>query len=250
MQKWAPMLLVIRLPLIILWIVFSTMLGIIACILRPFNPGNIRVTTRVLQYGRYILGIKIVFRNKEIMDENRPCVFISNHQDNLDIFLGSMALPKRTVSIGKKSIIFIPFFGLYYWLSGNILIDRSNKKKAFETMDVAAKTIKEKNISVWIMPEGTRSKGRGLLPFKKGPFVTAIKAGVPIVPVTWSNYTKELNLNRWHAGTIIMEVLPPIQTAGLAIEDVNVLKDEAHHKMKDAIKRLDQEVKSSFEKTT
>lgn len=247
MQKWAPMLLMIRLPLIILWIIFSTMLGIIACILRPFNPGNIRVTTRVLQYGRYILGINILFRNKEIMDQNRPCVFISNHQDNLDVFMGAMALPKRTVSIGKKSIIFIPFFGLYYWLSGNILIDRSNKRKAFAAMDIAAKTIKDKNISVWIMPEGTRSKGRGLLPFKKGPFLTAIKAGVPIVPIVWSNYTKDLKLNRWNAGTIIMEVLPPIQTAGLSINDVNILKDEAYIKMNEAITNLDLEVKKIHE---
>ncbi len=181
------------------------------------------------------------------MDDNRPCVFISNHQHNLDIFPGAMALPERTVSIGKKSIIFIPFFGLYYWLSGNILIDRANKRRAFETMDTAAKTIKEKNISVWIMPEGTRSKGRGLLPFKKGPFVTAIKAGVPIVPIAWSNYVKQINLNRWHAGTIIMQVLDPISTTGIDINDVNQIKDEAFGRMKSAIDLLDLEIKNNHE---
>lgn len=238
------MLLILRIPLICIWIIITTVIGIIACILRPFNPKNIRVTTQLLQYGRYILGITIELRNKHIMDENRPCVFISNHQDNLDIFAGAMALPKRTVSIGKRDILLIPFFGLYYWLSGNILINRGNKRKAFETMDVAANTIKNKNISVWIMPEGTRSRGRGLLPFKKGPFITAIKAGVPIVPVAWSNYIIEgVHLNRWHAGTIIMEVLPPIPTAGLKIEDAGKLKDEAFAIMSAAIARLDIEVK-------
>ncbi len=247
MQKWALMLLLIRLPLIAVWIMFSTLLGIIACILRPFNPRNIRVTTKVLQLGRYILGIKIILRNKEIMDQQRPCVFISNHQHNLDVFGGAMALPARTVSIGKRSIIFIPFFGLYYWLSGNILIDRKNKRRAFETMDIAAKTIKEKNISVWIMPEGTRSKGRGLLPFKKGPFITAIKAGVPIVPIAWSNYVNHINLNRWHAGTMILQVLDPISTAGLSVDEVNIVKDEAYQKMKAAIALLDEEVKKLHE---
>ena len=239
------MLLLLRIPLICLWIVITTVIGILACILRPFNPKNIRVTTQLLQYGRYILGLKIILRNYDIMDANRPCVFISNHQDNLDIFAGAMALPPRTVSIGKRDILFIPFFGLYYWLSGNILINRSNKRKAFETMDVAANTIKNKNISVWIMPEGTRSRGRGLLPFKKGPFITAIKAGVPIVPVAWNNYIIEgVNLNKWHSGTIIMEALAPIPTAGLTIEDAGALKDQAYNIMKVAIAKLDAEVKN------
>ena len=183
-------------------------------------------------------------RNEHIMNENRPCVFISNHQDNLDIFAGAMALPPRTVSIGKRDILYIPFFGLYYWLSGNILINRSNKRKAFETMDIAANTIKNKNISVWIMPEGTRSRGRGLLPFKKGPFITAIKAGVPIVPVAWNNYILEgVNLNKWHSGTIIMEALPPIPTAGLTVEDAGMLKDKAFDIMREEIAKLDAEVK-------
>ena len=239
------MLLAIRIPLIIVWIIFSTLIGIIVSIFRPFDPRNIKVTTRFLKYGRFILGMKIELRNSHYMTENQPCVFISNHQDNLDIFAGALALPDRTVSIGKKDIVWIPFFGLYYWLSGNILINRSNKRSAFGTMDIAAKAIREKNISVWIMPEGTRSRGRGLLPFKKGPFITAIKAGVPIVPVAWSNYVKNINLNKWHSGTILMEALPPIHTNGKTLDDVTNIKDEAYELLKTAIARLDLEVANS-----
>ncbi len=242
------MLLAIRIPLVIIWIIFSTMIGIVVSIFRPFDPRNIKVTTRILKYGRFILGMKIELRNAHIMTDNHPCVIISNHQDNLDIFAGALALPERTVSIGKRSIIWIPFFGLYYWLSGNILIDRKNKRSAFETMDVAAKAIKENNISVWIMPEGTRSRGRGLLPFKKGPFITAIKAGVPIVPVAWSNYIEGMNLNKWHSGTILMEVLPAISTEGLSVDDVHDLKEKAYEAMKNGIAKLDLEVANSKHK--
>ena len=238
------MLLILRIPLICIWIMITTAIGIVACIVRPFNPKNVRVTTRLLQYGRYILGLKIILRGEQIMNDNRPCVFISNHQDNLDIFAGAMALPKRTVSIGKRDILFVPFFGLYYWLSGNILINRGNKRQAFETMDIAAGIIKNKKISIWIMPEGTRSKGKGLLPFKKGPFITAIKAGVPILPVAWSNYIIEgVNLNKWHSGTLIMQALDPIPTTGLTIQDAGMLKDKAYDLMKAAIEKLDVEVK-------
>lgn len=241
------MLLLIRIPLVCIWIIITTLIGIIACIIRPFNPKNVKVTTNLLQYGRYILGIKIEVRGRDIMDANRPCVFISNHQDNLDIFAGATALPDRTVSIGKRDILLIPFFGLYYWLSGNILINRSNKKSAFKTMDIAADTIKNKKVSVWIMPEGTRSRGRGLLPFKKGPFITAIKAGVPIVPVAWNNYISDVNLNKWHAGTIILQALPPISTDGLRTEDATRLKDEAFELLSREIAKLDHEVKYARE---
>jgi 1-acyl-sn-glycerol-3-phosphate acyltransferase len=236
------MLIAIRIPLILIWVIFSTLCGIFVSLFRPFNPKNIKVTTNLLKYGRFILGLKLVLKNQEIADQNRPCIFLSNHQHNLDIFPGAFCLPDRTVSIGKKNILWIPFFGLYYWLSGNILIDRKNKRSAFETMDVAARTIKTKNISVWIMPEGTRSKGQGLLPFKKGPFITAIKAQVPIVPYAWSNYVGKINLNKWHSGTILMEILPPISTNGLGLEDATKLKDQTFAIMDEAIKRLDREV--------
>ncbi len=65
----------------------------------------------------------------------------------------------------------MPLFGQLYWLSGNILIDRKNRTRAFETMAETARKIKEKCLSVWIFPEGTRSRGRGLLPFKLGHFI-------------------------------------------------------------------------------
>ncbi len=236
------MLLVPRMLFIFVWIMFSTTLGILVSIFRPFHPSNIKVTTNLIAYGRKILGIKILVRNAQEFDHHRPCVMVSNHQHNLDIFPGCTAFPDRTVSIGKKSIIWIPFFGLFYWITGNILIDRKNKKMAFEAMDVAAKSIKDRNISVWIMPEGTRSRGRGLLPFKKGPFITAIKAGVPVIPIAISSYVGKLNFNRWHAGTILIEVLPAVVTQGLSVQDANDLKNRVHAMMKIAIEKLDLEV--------
>ena len=109
-------------------------------------------------------------------------------------------------------------------------------------MDGAAKAIKNEDKSIWIMPEGTRSKGRGLMPFKKGAFVTAIKAQVPIVTVAWSNYINDLNINHVKAGTILVEILPPIQTKGLTMDDVDALKEKAYNQLKEALARLDQEV--------
>lgn len=236
------MLFIIRMPLLFLWIAMSAMWGILMGLMRPFDPRNVHAMTDILKHGLKIVGVEVEVRNKASMNQYLPCVFISNHQDNFDIFMGASAIPERTVSIGKKNLIYLPIFGLFYWLSGNILIDRKNKRSAFDTMDEVAKSIKAKNTSVWIMPEGTRSRGRGLLPFKKGPFITAVKAEVPIIPVAVSNYVGKLKFNKWHAGKIIIEVLPAILTAGKTIDDAIDLKDQAHSALKNAIDRLDAEL--------
>ena len=75
------------------------------------------------------------------------------------------------------------FVGELYWLTGNILIDRANRSKAMDTISQVAEQIKKNKVSVWMFPEGTRSRGRGLLPFKTGAFHAAIAAQVPIVPI-------------------------------------------------------------------
>lgn len=64
-----------------------------------------------------------------------------------------------------------------------------------------------------MFPEGTRSRGRGLLPFKTGAFHAAIAAGVPIIPVCVSTTSNKINLNRLHNGLVIVEMLPPIDVS-------------------------------------
>lgn len=235
-----------RLFIYILWVVAACTIGIFAGLMRPFSAKNTKMVSDIINSGRHILGIKVKMKNREYMNAHRPCVFISNHQDNLDIIPGCHAVPDDTVTIGKKDILYIPFFGLFYWLAGNILINRSNKKSAFSTMDQAASQIRDRKISVWIMPEGTRSRGRGILPFKKGPFITAIKAQVPIVPVAISSYIRHLDFSKWDAGTMLIEALPAVETAGLKPEDATALKDKCYEMIVAAVERLDREVEAQM----
>lgn len=234
------MLSLIRIVLTAIYISIAGLYGTIYCLFRPFNAANLKHIANIMWRGSKILGFNIDVRNEESLPKH-PIVIVSNHQENMDVFMGARIIPYKCVSIGKRSIIYIPFFGLFYWLSGNILINRSNKKSAHGTMDEAARHIKERGISVWVLAEGTRSKGRGVLPFKKGAFITAIKAQVPIYPVAISSY-KSINFNRWNAGTVIMEVLPPISTENLKLEDATRLKDLAHQMIKDKVAELDREL--------
>ena len=156
----------------------------------------------------------------------------------------SNAVQPGTVSVGKKSLKWIPFFGQMYWLTGNILIDRKNTSKAMNTMNLTADKIKKNKLSVWLFPEGTRSKGRGLLPFKTGAFRTAVQAGVPLVPVCASNSHNVIKLNRWNNGKMIIEFLDPVDITDSSREGIRNTANKVHSLMENKIAQLDAEAKN------
>lgn len=190
-----------------------------------------------------ILGLHVEIRVPKNLDPYEPVVYIGNHQNSYDIFTVSNAVLPNTVSVGKKSLAWIPFFGQMYWLTGNILIDRNNKNKASNTIAATAARIKKQRISVWLFPEGTRSYGRGILPFKTGAFRTAVQAQVPIVPVLCSD-TSKIKLNRWNNGKFIIEYMAPIQVEDLNIDKVRALADRTRKQMAEKFEQINQEAQS------
>ena len=111
-----------------------------------------------------------------------PAVYVCNHQSNYDIFTVTGAVQPGVVAVGKKSLLWLPFFGLIFWLSGNVLIDRSNRSRAIGTIGQVVDRIKHRGTSIWMFPEGTRSQGRGLLPFKAGPSTLPSRPRCPWCP--------------------------------------------------------------------
>ncbi|EPH3908388.1 TPA: 1-acyl-sn-glycerol-3-phosphate acyltransferase, partial [Escherichia coli] len=101
---------------------------------------------------------------------------------------------------------------------------------------------KKRRISIWMFPEGTRSRGRGLLPFKTGAFHAAIAAGVPIIPVCVSTTSNKINLNRLHNGLVIVEMLPPIDVSQYGKDQVRELAAHCRSIMEQKIAELDKEV--------
>lgn len=218
---------------------------IISCLyslLRPFHRNNVYHTAKYLGKITTLLGLKVEVRVPESIKNVGPVIYVANHQSNYDVFTVANAVQPGTVTVGKKSLKWIPIFGQMYWLTGNILIDRKDTNKAMGTMSVTVDKIIKKRLSVWMFPEGTRSKGRGLLPFKTGAFRTAIKANVPIVPICASNEDKGFSLGRWDNGKMIIELLDPVYIP----EDKNIsarnLADQVHDLMKTKISQLDEEI--------
>ena len=199
------MLAAIRWIFLGIFIVLFGVIGCIFCILRPFHRNNTYVWARIFGSVTRILGVKLEVKVHPDVPPGGPYVYICNHQNSWEIFTIAAMLPPNTVTVGKKSLRYIPFFGQLYWLAGNILIDRKNKGRAHGTIAQTADAIKRRDISVWMFPEGTRSYGRGLLPFKNGAFHTALKAQVNIVPVCVSNLHEKIKMNRWSNGVLKIE---------------------------------------------
>jgi len=237
------MLLVLRLILAGLFVILLSVFGSLYCLLRPRNPILVSQIAHWFAWmGHRLLGIKTVIRVHPDAKNIESAVYIANHQSNLDMVTLTKAVQPRTVTIGKKSLVWLPFFGMLYWLTGNILIDRGNRSKAVGTIDQVAQKIKSGHLSVMMFPEGTRSRGRGLLPFKTGAFHTAMAAGVPMIPVCVSSTHGQLKLNRWDNGTVIVETLAPVQTSDWQRSDIRKQTEVLHGQMLTHIQKLDAEL--------
>lgn len=140
-----------------------------------------------------------------------PVIFMSNHQSNFDILSLLAAMPRQFHWIAKKELFEIPLFGTSMKRGGYIPLDRGDGRKALQSLDEAAASI-HKGKSVVLFPEGTRTTNGKLLPFKRGGFVLARKADVPVVPVTinGSGRVNPANQIRLQSGDIHITLHPPI----------------------------------------
>ncbi len=165
-------------------------------------------------WGR--LGIRLAALKVEVSGAEHipdgPIIVMSNHASNFDILAMLGYFPRPLSWIAKKELFKIPVFGWSMRRGGYIPLDRGDGRKALKSMDEAAQQIKAGS-SVIIFPEGTRTRDGRMLPFKRGGFLLAVKAGVPVVPVSISgsfaiNPGGSLGLNL--GKTVQIHIHPPI----------------------------------------
>lgn len=238
------MLFILRLIVVIIYSIVVCLFGCIYCLFSPRNPKHVATFGHLFGRLAPVLGLQVETRKPADAANYGNAIYIANHQNNYDMVTASSIVQPPTVTVGKKSLAWIPFFGQLYWLTGNLLIDRNNRAKAYDTITQVVEAFKKRRISFWMFPEGTRSRGRGLQPFKTGAFHAAIAAGVPIIPVCVSTTTNKINLNRWRNGLVIVEMLPPIETRQFTKENVRTLATECRELMATKIAELDKEVAS------
>lgn len=183
-------------------------------------------------------GVKIRVHGWENTGSGEPRVFAANHVSWFDVPALASTLP-RYKFVAKAELFKVPVFGQGIRAAGMIEIQRDNRKAAFGAYDVAAQKIRSGN-SVVVFPEGTRGHSYQLRPFKKGPFVLAIAAGVPIVPVILHGTIEVLKRDSmWaHPGTVDIHLLEPVMTDGTDYDHREVLMATVRGRMEKAMRDL------------
>ena len=162
-----------------------------------------------------LIGLNLVVRGEQYLWEDRPAVFVFNHQSKVDVVIMAKLLRRDIAGVGKKEIKSMPLIGKTLELAGTIFIDRENSASAIEAMKPLVDAMRNQGKSVAIAPEGTRSITPKLASFKKGPFHLAMQAGVPVVPVVIHNSGDVAPKGDFvfRPATVEVDVLPPVDTS-------------------------------------
>lgn len=179
-------------------------------------------------------GYKVEVDGIEGLGEG-PYVFVSNHQNGLDIPVQLAYLPLPFGFVAKADLRKMPFLGWALRSSSNIFVDRSTARKAVQSLNEAAEQIKQGQ-SVLIYPEGMRTWSGEMTDFMKGAFQLACKSGVPVVPVALINNYEFMDERRQvsRGGDIRMTLGDPIELEGDLKKDALALSKT----VKEAIQQL------------
>lgn len=217
-----------RTMVVAVWVVIATFfLGVLAIAVSFFSRSGNPVHRIGRVWGRSILavsGIRVSVTGIERIAVDQPYVFMANHQSNLDIPVLLGHLPVQFRWLAKAELFRIPVFGQAMRGAGYISIDRADRQAAIESLRQAAAKIRS-GYSILIFPEGTRSLDGELKAFKKGGFVMAIGAGVPIVPVALRGTYGIMPKNTWliRPKDVAVMIGEPLATAGFTLDSKEAL---------------------------
>jgi 1-acyl-sn-glycerol-3-phosphate acyltransferase len=185
-------------------------------------------------------GTPVTVIGIENIDRDNPQVVTCNHQSMWDIWALAASIPRRNHFVAKKEIRKIPIFGRASAAAGHVYVDRGNWAAAVESLKVAGRRIKEENSTAVTYPEGTRSRTGDLQKFKKGPFVMAIEAGVPVVPTVVEGTFEILPKRgfKLNPQPITLQFGTPIDTTAYTHNDRDALIARVHALMAEMLAEL------------
>lgn len=167
-----------------------------------------------------------------------PCVFVSNHQAIFDGFILYANLGKKSGFIAKKEIKKIPLINYWLTIMQSVFIDRHNIREGVKAINAGIDNLKN-GYSMIIFPEGTRSLKSEMVDFKKGSMKLAIKANVPVVPITVDGTYKVLEVgNKVRGNSISMVVHKPIYIDKLSKEEKKNLSITTHDIIETSLKEI------------
>jgi 1-acyl-sn-glycerol-3-phosphate acyltransferase len=151
----------------------------------------------------------------------RAAVYCVNHSSYLDVvaFVSLYSVCPDLRILYKEELRRVPIVGRVFAAAGFVPLDRYHREDAIRALDAGTQVLRTGR-SLLAAPEGTRSRDGTLQPFKKGVFVMAINAGVPVVPVAISGTATAFPRGKAtiRPGEIVVRVGTPGETATLGYE--------------------------------
>jgi 1-acyl-sn-glycerol-3-phosphate acyltransferase len=223
----------------------TPVVGVVFLFTAPFDKGRYAAGRmfRIVGVTAMRLNGLWAFRVRgSLADPRRPYVVVANHESYADVFLIS-CFPWEMKWLSKDTMFKIPCMGWMMQMAGDIKLVRGNRDS---TLDAVAQCRDRlaKQVSVMIFPEGTRSKTQEMLPFKDGAFRLAIESGAPILPIAVAGTRNAMAKGtfRFLRARALAQVLEPITTAGMTLEDIPRLKAMARERIDDGRRALASEL--------
>jgi 1-acyl-sn-glycerol-3-phosphate acyltransferase len=176
--------------------------------------------------GTSLAGIRTRVSGGERVPARQAVVFCANHQSNIDPPILFQVLHPRLHVLFKAELKKLPLLGKAFQMGGFVPIDRGSREQSMAAIEQAAESLRQGN-SFLTFPEGTRSRTGALLPFKRGPFLMALKAQVPVVPVAVQGGTASMRKGSpiVRPVTVSVRIGQPIETRGMELSEREKLAD-------------------------
>jgi 1-acyl-sn-glycerol-3-phosphate acyltransferase len=175
-------------------------------------------------------GIELVVEHFERVATREARIILLNHTSQLDLFIFAALFPPGGSAVGKKEVLRVPLIGWCFWAFRLYTIDRKNLERARTSLKSVGDDLRKQRMSVFMAPEGTRSRDLRLQSFKKGAFHLAAETHVPIVPaiVRGAGECQPVGQLVADPGAVGVEFLPPIATQDYSTENVDAKSEEVH----------------------
>ncbi len=221
----------VKILLLILW---SALCATIILLLLPFNKGGrmFHFFSRMHARGSLAIGgVELKVEGLDRVDFSRSYIYVSNHASLFDIPAVIAGIPDQIRIVYKKELEKIPIFGWGLKFGKTyISIDRGRGQDAVQSLEEAVNKIRS-GASVILFAEGTRTTDGKVQPFKRGPFNLAMRAGVPIVPVTLNGSFEVMPRHSWRIrpGVIRLVLAEPVPVPKANGKETEIaLRDQVH----------------------
>jgi len=191
----------------------------------------------------FLSGTKTTVSGVENVPKDTPVLYVANHRGFFDIVVGYANVPNLTSFVAKKELEKVPLISWWMKYLKCLFLDRNDIKAGLKTILQGIEQIKE-GYSIFIMPEGTRNKGEGVLPFHEGSFKLAQKTNCPIVPVVITNTDDVVEKHfPWiHRAHVTFKFLEPVYLDQLSGDEKKFVGEYCRNIIKENLEKVKSDV--------